>query len=338
MATSGGRLTVAMFTLRWIAPGEELTFDYSSVTESETEYRSAVCLCGTRGCRGSFLHWAGSPAYQTARGKTPQPAPFCAPAAPRNRRPSPDKHPISPQYSLALRSSPSPTPFSSATPSSAAPVWTPPCPRRRPPSSTSGRCGARRSAGGAGSPRRCRGCASGPRSPSGSSSSRRRREPGPPGVSPLSVLLSSLPGREPPPTHRPRVPSATSLRGFAPYLTRFPPRLQELSELLPSLVPDRKLTPELAREEARAIAENRLQNLVITLDKVRPHGRRAAPPRHVVCIPPACTAPPVSKRPSPLLRPAACEMTAQEPSWEGACLRLPGTRAAGLSAVRSTGP
>lgn len=67
LAAAGGRLTVAIFTLRWIAPGEELTFDYSSVTESDTEYRAAVCLCGTRGCRGSFLHWAGSPVYQKAR-------------------------------------------------------------------------------------------------------------------------------------------------------------------------------------------------------------------------------------------------------------------------------
>lgn len=45
---AAGRLTVAIFTLRWIAPGEELTFDYSSVTESDAEYRTAVCLCGAR--------------------------------------------------------------------------------------------------------------------------------------------------------------------------------------------------------------------------------------------------------------------------------------------------
>ena len=65
--SAGGRLTVAIFTLRWIAPGEELTFDYSSVTESDAEYRAAICLCGTGGCRGSFLYWAGSTVFQQAR-------------------------------------------------------------------------------------------------------------------------------------------------------------------------------------------------------------------------------------------------------------------------------
>ncbi len=35
----GGRLTIALYTLRHIAVGEELTFDYSSVTESEKEFR-----------------------------------------------------------------------------------------------------------------------------------------------------------------------------------------------------------------------------------------------------------------------------------------------------------
>ena len=35
----GGRLTIALYTLRHIAAGEELTFDYSSVTESEKEFR-----------------------------------------------------------------------------------------------------------------------------------------------------------------------------------------------------------------------------------------------------------------------------------------------------------
>ncbi len=44
-------------------PGEELTFDYSSVTESEKEYREAVCLCGSRQCRGSYLYYSGSTAF-----------------------------------------------------------------------------------------------------------------------------------------------------------------------------------------------------------------------------------------------------------------------------------
>jgi hypothetical protein len=63
----GGRLTIAVYTLRRVAPGEELTFDYASVTESEKEFRCATCLCGTRLCRGSFLYFAGSRAFMQAR-------------------------------------------------------------------------------------------------------------------------------------------------------------------------------------------------------------------------------------------------------------------------------
>lgn len=36
---------------RQVYEGEELTFDYSSVTESEKEFREAICLCSTRNCR-----------------------------------------------------------------------------------------------------------------------------------------------------------------------------------------------------------------------------------------------------------------------------------------------
>ena len=62
----GGRLTIAVYTLRYVHPGEELTFDYASVTESEKEFRTAICLCGTRQCRGTFLMFAGSRAFQQA--------------------------------------------------------------------------------------------------------------------------------------------------------------------------------------------------------------------------------------------------------------------------------
>lgn len=58
-----GRLTIALYTLRHVHPGEELTFDYSSVTESEKEFRQAICLCGTHMCRGSYLYFTGSRAF-----------------------------------------------------------------------------------------------------------------------------------------------------------------------------------------------------------------------------------------------------------------------------------
>lgn len=67
----GGRLTIAVYTLRHVHPGEELTFDYASVTESEKEFRTAICLCGTLHCRGTFLMFAGSRAFQQASSLSP---------------------------------------------------------------------------------------------------------------------------------------------------------------------------------------------------------------------------------------------------------------------------
>ena len=59
----GGRLTIAMYTLRHVLEGEELTCDYSSLTESEKEFRDAICLCSTHMCRGSYLYFTGSRAF-----------------------------------------------------------------------------------------------------------------------------------------------------------------------------------------------------------------------------------------------------------------------------------
>lgn len=39
-----GKYSIGMYATRDIAYGEELSFDYKSVTESRTEYESAVCL------------------------------------------------------------------------------------------------------------------------------------------------------------------------------------------------------------------------------------------------------------------------------------------------------
>ena len=75
--TAGERLTIAVFTLRPIRDGEELTFgeelcwDYACVTESEKEFKAAVCLCGTTACRGSFLYFAGSKAFMQVQPPKP---------------------------------------------------------------------------------------------------------------------------------------------------------------------------------------------------------------------------------------------------------------------------
>ena len=50
-----GRYSIGMFAIRDIKYGEELCFDYNSVTESEKEFEAAVCLCGTMRCHGRFL-------------------------------------------------------------------------------------------------------------------------------------------------------------------------------------------------------------------------------------------------------------------------------------------
>ena len=47
---------VAMYSIRSITKGEELTFDYNAVTASKREFSLAACLCGSVNCRGSFLY------------------------------------------------------------------------------------------------------------------------------------------------------------------------------------------------------------------------------------------------------------------------------------------
>lgn len=64
----GGRLTNAMFSTRPVAQGEELCWDYACVTESEKEFRAAVCMCCSARCRGSFLYYANSSSFQWVRG------------------------------------------------------------------------------------------------------------------------------------------------------------------------------------------------------------------------------------------------------------------------------
>lgn len=55
-----------------LLPGEELTFDYSSVTESEKEFRDAICLCSTRNCRHVALvqqRWHSSAGICSGQGQ-----------------------------------------------------------------------------------------------------------------------------------------------------------------------------------------------------------------------------------------------------------------------------
>ena len=47
-----------MFATKDIRYGSELCFNYCSFTESEEEYRSAACLCGSMICQGRFLNLA----------------------------------------------------------------------------------------------------------------------------------------------------------------------------------------------------------------------------------------------------------------------------------------
>ncbi|XP_042477330.1 histone-lysine N-methyltransferase ATXR3-like isoform X2 [Macadamia integrifolia] len=59
-----GRYQIGIYTVRPISYGEEITFDYNSVTESKEEYEASVCLCGSQVCRGSYLNLTGEGAFQ----------------------------------------------------------------------------------------------------------------------------------------------------------------------------------------------------------------------------------------------------------------------------------
>ncbi|XP_047319808.1 histone-lysine N-methyltransferase ATXR3-like isoform X2 [Impatiens glandulifera] len=59
-----GHYQIGIYTVRPIEYGEEVTFDYNSVTESKEEYEASVCLCGSRVCRGSYLNLTGEGAFQ----------------------------------------------------------------------------------------------------------------------------------------------------------------------------------------------------------------------------------------------------------------------------------
>ena len=53
---AGGRYTIGMYAMENIEYGQELTFDYHSVTESSEEHSKAICLCASSTCRGHYLN------------------------------------------------------------------------------------------------------------------------------------------------------------------------------------------------------------------------------------------------------------------------------------------
>lgn len=59
-----GHYQIGIYSVRAIEYGEEITFDYNSVTESKEEYEASVCLCGSQVCRGSYLNLTGEGAFQ----------------------------------------------------------------------------------------------------------------------------------------------------------------------------------------------------------------------------------------------------------------------------------
>jgi hypothetical protein len=54
-----------MFASKQIKYGEELCFNYCSMTESEKEFEAAACLCGTVKCDGRFLHLSSDKKFMT---------------------------------------------------------------------------------------------------------------------------------------------------------------------------------------------------------------------------------------------------------------------------------
>mmetsp|Transcript_26094 Transcript_26094/g.85738 ORF Transcript_26094/g.85738 Transcript_26094/m.85738 type:complete len:1200 (+) Transcript_26094:70-3669(+) len=63
VVVKNGKLCIWMVTTKRVEYGEEMCWDYACVTESEREFRAAICLCSTPFCRGSFLSYANSHSF-----------------------------------------------------------------------------------------------------------------------------------------------------------------------------------------------------------------------------------------------------------------------------------
>lgn len=51
------KYSIAIYAIKDIAFGEELTFNYFSFTESQKEHSNSICLCGTLFCTGHYLSY-----------------------------------------------------------------------------------------------------------------------------------------------------------------------------------------------------------------------------------------------------------------------------------------
>lgn len=60
LMASNSEYTIGMFATKDIEYGQELTFDYNSVTEKEKEFQDAICLCSSFNCRGHYLIYSNS--------------------------------------------------------------------------------------------------------------------------------------------------------------------------------------------------------------------------------------------------------------------------------------
>ena len=59
-----GQYQIRIYNVRQIQYGEEITFDYNSVTESKKEYEESVCLCGSQVFQMSYLNLTGEGTFQ----------------------------------------------------------------------------------------------------------------------------------------------------------------------------------------------------------------------------------------------------------------------------------
>jgi hypothetical protein len=61
---AGNRHAIAVIALRDIDPGEELCFNYHSITDNQDEYDSAICFCGQSTCSGRYVDYVGKETFQ----------------------------------------------------------------------------------------------------------------------------------------------------------------------------------------------------------------------------------------------------------------------------------